>query len=169
MDRYTGPFDDLDAQNKPGGFPYINEELEKSGITSVMQHRVIDPGKDKIGNDIVVSGEGTGIVHMAPGCGDIDHKVGKDKGLINIAPLDEEAKFMNGFGWLENKSATDRDTIDQIIQDLRDREFLVYVEEYPHVYPHCWRSGDELVFRLVEEWYINMNWRDKIKNVVDES
>ena len=73
-----------------------------------MQHRVIDPGKDKIGNDIVVSGEGTGIVHMAPGCGDIDHKVGKDKGLINIAPLDEEAKFMNGFGWLENKSATDQ-------------------------------------------------------------
>ena len=46
-----------------------------------MQHRVIDPGKDKIGNDIVVAGEGTGIVHMAPGCGDIDHKVGKEKGL----------------------------------------------------------------------------------------
>ena len=36
------------------------------------------------------------------------------------------------------------------------------------MYPHCWRSGDELVFRLVEEWYINMNWRNKIKNVVDE-
>ena len=44
-----------------------------------MQHRVIDPGKDKIGNDIVVSGEGTGIVHMAPGCGDIDHKVGRKR------------------------------------------------------------------------------------------
>ena len=36
------------------------------------------------------------------------------------------------------------------------------------MYPHCWRSGDELVFRLVEEWYINMNWRDKIKNVLDD-
>ena len=68
-------------KNKPGGFPFINEELEKAGITSVIQHRVIDPGKDKIGNDIVVAGEGTGIVHMAPGCGDIDHKVGKKKGL----------------------------------------------------------------------------------------
>ena len=167
--EYIGPFDDLDAQNEPGGFPFVNDELKKSGITSVMQHHVIDPGKDKIGNDIVVSGEGTGIVHMAPGCGDIDHKVGKEKGLINIAPLDEEAKFISGFGWLENKSATESDTIDQIIQDLKDRGFLVYVEEYPHVYPHCWRSGDELVFRLVEEWYINMNWRDKIKNVVDEA
>ncbi len=124
--------------------------------------------KTKIGNDIVVSGEGTGIVHMAPGCGDVDHKVGKEKGLINIAPLDEEARFMDAFGWLKHKSATDPETIDLIIEDLKKRQFLVYVEEYPHVYPHCWRSGDELVFRLVEEWYINMDWREKIKKVVDD-
>ena len=146
----------------------IYEELKNNGVTAVKQHRVIDPGKDKIGNDIVVSGEGTGIVHMAPGCGDIDHKIGKSKDLINIAPLDEEAKFMNSFGWLNGKSATDPDTIDKIIADLKDRKFLVHVEQYPHVYPHCWRSGDELVFRLVEEWYINMDWRDKIKSVVDD-
>jgi isoleucyl-tRNA synthetase len=36
------------------------------------------------------------------------------------------------------------------------------------VYPHCWRSGDELVFRIVDEWYINMDWRDKIKNLVKD-
>ena len=166
--EYIGPYDDLDAQNTAGGYPYVNETLEKNGITSVMQHKVIDPGKDKIGNDIVVSGEGTGIVHMAPGCGDVDHKVGKEKGLINIAPLDEEARFMDDFGWLKHKSATDPETIDLIIEDLKKRQFLVYVEEYPHVYPHCWRSGDELVFRLVEEWYINMDWREKIKKVVDD-
>ncbi len=166
--EYVGPFDDLEAQNKPGGYPFKNENLEKEGITSVKQHKVIDPGKDNIGNDIVVAGEGTGIVHMAPGCGDIDHKVGKLKNLVNIAPLDEEAKFLNHFGWLHKKAATDPNTIDEIIADLKDRNFLVYVEQYPHVYPHCWRSGDELVFRLVEEWYINMDWRDKIKNVVDD-
>ena len=62
--EYIGPFDDLEAQNKPGGFPFINEELKDKGVTAVKQHRVINPGKDKIGNDIVVSGEGTGIVHM---------------------------------------------------------------------------------------------------------
>ena len=36
------------------------------------------------------------------------------------------------------------------------------------MYPHCWRSGDELVFRIVDEWYINMDWRDKIKNLVKD-
>ena len=166
--KYIGPFDELNAQNKPGGYPYVDEDLRENNITAVKQHQVIDPGKDNMGKDIVVAGEGTGIVHMAPGCGDIDHKVGKLKSLINIAPLDEEAKFLEEFDWLNGKSATDKETVNLIIQDLKERKFLIYAEDYPHVYPHCWRSGDELVFRLVEEWYINMDWRDQIKKVVDD-
>ena len=27
--EYIGPFDDLEAQNKAGGFPFVNEELEQ--------------------------------------------------------------------------------------------------------------------------------------------
>ncbi len=166
--EYEGPFDDLEAQQEPGGFPFKNDDLKKKGITSKNQHKVIDPGKDNIGNDIVVAGEGTGIVHMAPGCGDIDHKIGKKLNLVDLAPLDEESKFIEKFGWLTGKIATDKTTTDEIIQDLKERRFLVHVEDYPHVYPHCWRSGDELVFRLVDEWYINMDWRGKIKKIVDD-
>ncbi len=166
--EYEGPFDEMDAQNEPGGFPFINDELKEKNASAVSQHRVIDPGKDSIGNDIVVAGEGTGIVHMAPGCGDIDHKVGKKLGLVNIAPLDGESKFIEKFGWLEGQTATKPETTQAIIDDLKNRGFLVYVEDYPHIYPHCWRSGDELVFRLVDEWYINMDWRDKIKKIVDD-
>ncbi|MFQ6677936.1 MAG: isoleucine--tRNA ligase [Fidelibacterota bacterium] len=166
--EYIGPYDDLEAQNEPGGFPFINDDLKEKNATAVMQHSVIDPGKDGIGNDIVVAGEGTGIVHMAPGCGDIDHKIGKKLGLVNLAPLDGESKFIEKFGWLEGKTATDPQTTQAIIHDLKERGFLLHVEDYPHVYPHCWRSGDELVFRLVDEWYINMDWRDKIKNIVND-
>ena len=42
---------------------------------------VVDGGRDSHGNAVVVVGEGTGIVHSAPGCGDIDHEVGKALGL----------------------------------------------------------------------------------------
>ena len=59
-------------------------------------HRVIDGGRDERGNPIVVSGEGTGIVHTAPGCGDIDHVIGKKLGLPMIAPLDPEARYSYG-------------------------------------------------------------------------
>ena len=166
--QYIGPYDDLDAQKVPGGHPFTNDELKQKNVTSVDQHQVINPGKDNVGNDIVVAGEGTGIVHMAPGCGDIDHQIGKINNLVNLAPLDDEAKFIKKFDWLEGKNATDIATTKAIITDLKKRGLLVYVEDYPHIYPHCWRSGDELVFRLVEEWYINMDWRGKIKNIVDD-
>ena len=166
--EYDGPFDEFEAQLEPGGYPFVNENLKIKGITSQSLHMVVDPGKDGIGNDIVVGGEGTGIVHMAPGCGDIDHKVGKNLGLVNIAPLNDESMFIEKFGWLSGLVATDVSTTVAILEDLKTRGFLVHVEEYPHVYPHCWRSGDELVFRLVDEWYINMDWRGKIKDVVDD-
>ena len=164
--KYIGPYDHLDAQNEIGGYPFKDEKLKKKNITSSTQHQVIDPGKDNIGNDIVVAGEGTGIVHMAPGCGDIDSKIGKKLGFVSIAPLNIESKFTEKFGWLAGKSATDKKTIQLIINDLKERNLLFYAEDYPHVYPHCWRSGDELVFRLVDEWYINMDWRDDIKKTV---
>ena len=163
--EYIGPFDHFEAQQIKGGYPFSNSNIEKN---SVECHRVINPGKDSIGNDIVVSGEGTGIVHMAPGCGDIDYRVGKKIDMVNIAPLNDESCFTDKFDWLNGRSATDKNTIDAIIEDLKERNFLVYVEEYPHVYPHCWRSGDELVFRMVDEWYINMDWREKIINIVDD-
>ena len=166
--EYEGPYDDFEAQSEYGGYPNIDEDLKEKRINSADSHRVINPGKDPIGNDIVVAGEGTGIVHMAPGCGDIDHSVGKNLGLINIAPLDNESRFIEKFGWLTGKVATQKETTHEIINDLKERGFLVHVEDYPHVYPHCWRSGDELVFRLVDEWYINMDWRGKIKRVVDD-
>ena len=166
--KYDSPYDDLEAQSEFGGYPHTDADLKEKRINSADSHRVINPGKDAIGNDIVVSGEGTGIVHMAPGCGDIDHSVGKNLGLVNIAPLDNESRFIEKFGWLSGKIATEDQTTQDIVNDLKDRGFLVHVEDYPHVYPHCWRSGDELVFRLVDEWYINMDWRGKIKRVVDD-
>ncbi len=166
--EYEGPFDQLKAQGTSGGFPIVKDDLKEQNINGIKCHKIIDGGKDGIGNDIVLVGEGTGIVHIAPGCGDIDHKIGKKLGLVDIAPLDEESKFIDGFGWLTGLTATNQETTDKILADLRDRKILLHSEKYPHVYPHCWRSGDELVFRIVDEWYINMDWRGNIKKIVDD-
>jgi isoleucyl-tRNA synthetase len=71
--EYDGPFDDLPVQQQAGGYP-VDEKLEdRCGKTC---HRVIDGGRDSRGAAHVVAGEGTGIVHIAPGCGDIDQKMG---------------------------------------------------------------------------------------------
>ena len=33
---------------------------------------------------------------------------------------------------------------------------LYRLEDYTHRYPVCWRCHEELVFRLVDEWFIGM-------------
>ena len=164
---YKGPFDHLEPQNTLGGFP-IHDTSNLKKQSAVDCHIVIDGGKDSEGNDMVVEGEGTGFVHMAGGCGAIDNKICKKEGFVEISPIDNQANFIDGFDFMSGLSVTDPDTAQKIIDDLKDRNLLLYVEDYPHIYPHCWRSGDELVFKQVDEWYINMDWRKKIKSVVDD-
>ena len=162
--RYQGPFDDLPAQHSPGGWP-VDEDSTETGAT---WHKVIDGGRDSRGNAHVVAGEGTGIVHMAPGCGDIDHKTGASVGAPIIAPLGENGCYGEAFGEFTGKEAITPDTAQLVFDKLTHKSLLVAVETYPHIYPHCWRTGDELVFRLVDEWFINMDWRDEIKDVTRE-
>ncbi|MFO0976887.1 MAG: class I tRNA ligase family protein [Planctomycetaceae bacterium] len=160
--RYDGPFDELPAQQSDGGSPVDENNLGKSGAK---WHQVIDGGRDSRGNANVVAGEGTGIVHMAPGCGDIDHKIGMSVGMPVIAPLKDDGTYDEGFGEFTGLEAISPKTAELVFEKLKAKGMLVSVEVYPHIYPHCWRTGDELVFRLVDEWFINMDWRDEIKDV----
>ena len=159
---YDGPFDDLPAQQLNGGFPIDENNLE---VTGADWHRVIDGGRDSRGNAHVVAGEGTGIVHMAPGCGDIDHRIGTSIGMPIIAPLKDDGTYSDEFGEFSGREAIASETAELVFGKLKEKGLLVAVETYPHIYPHCWRTGDELVFRLVDEWFINMDWRDEIKEV----
>lgn len=161
--RYAGPFDELEAQNVRHLDTRQHPPVE--GLTGTEAHRVIDGGRDSKGSPNVVAGEGTGIVHIAPGCGDIDHKIGVELGLPVIAPLGEDGRYGEGFGPFTGLEAISPSTADLVFDELKKKDLLVAVETYPHIYPHCWRTGDELVFRLVDEWFIKMDWRDEIKDV----
>ena len=160
--EYRGPFDDLPAQQAPGGIPF-DETLAET--TAAASHRVIDGGRDSKGNPHVVAGEGTGIVHIAPGSGDVDFQLGRENGLVALAPLAEDGRFTEEFGFLAGLEATDPAVRQAVFDRLAENQLLVATEAYPHIYPHCWRTGDELVFRLVDEWFINMDWREEIKDV----
>ena len=44
--------------------------------------------------------EGTGIVHIAPGCGAEDFDLGKARDLPVLTPVDESGGFYPEYGWL---------------------------------------------------------------------
>ena len=154
---YDGPFDELEAQVALGGHPHPNETLaDQNGRTC---HRVI-------AWDQITGTEGTGIVHIAPGCGKEDYDLSKELGLVAIAPLDEHGRYVDGFGDLTGKHAGD--VAVDVIKNLHGKGILIAKEKYPHSYPHCWRCKTPVLFRLVDEWYINMDWREEIQNVVGD-
>ncbi|MSQ96572.1 MAG: isoleucine--tRNA ligase [Gemmataceae bacterium] len=164
--QYDGPFDELPAQQHAFGYPEeiatVVKKLKWGPQQSAQQvHRVV-------AWDVVGETEGTGIVHIAPGCGKEDFVLGKEQGLVPIAPLDDSGVFLDGFGELTGKSANDPATTDWILDNLTKKNRLLAVEKYPHSYPHCWRCKTELLFRLVDEWFIDMKWRDEIMKVVED-
>jgi len=96
--------------------------------------------------------EGTGIVHIAPGCGTDDFELGKKLRLNVISPLNEEGVYSSEFGSFSGKKYSEVNK--EVLNDLKNRNFSYKIVSYNHRYPHCWRCGNELVFRLVNEWYI---------------
>jgi isoleucyl-tRNA synthetase len=134
--RYSGPFDELKPQ---------------AGV----EHRVVPW-------DEVSATDGTGIVHIAPGCGKEDFLLGKEHDLATIAPLAEDGIFIDGFGQFTGKTAAQAAPL--VFADLERKGILFKVEDFTHRYPVCWRCGEELVFRLVDEWFIAMDaLREEIK------
>jgi len=165
--QYDGPYDHLPAQDSPYGYPEevarVAEKLQWCPkVSSKAVHKVI-PWED------VGETEGTGIVHIAPGCGKEDFGLGKTHGLPPIAPLGEDGIYFEGFGPLSGKAAYEPSTADWVLEDLKSRNLLVSFERYPHSYPHCWRCKTELLFRLVDEWFISMSWRNEIMDVVNRA
>ncbi len=127
--KYKGPFDELPAQEGA-------------------EHKVI-PWEDVTGD------EGTGIVHIAPGCGQEDHQLGEEFDLAVIAPLDEFGNYLEGFDWLTGKNVDD--VTGDILHNLEEKGIKYRSDDYTHRYPVCWRHGTPLVFRLVDEWFISMD------------
>ena len=142
---YTGPFDDL---------PQVQSAFAEADYT----HRVVPWGD-------VGAEEGTGIVHIAPGCGAEDFALSKEHGLPVVAPIDENGVYLDGFDWL-----TGRDVMgvaEDVFARMKESGFFYRKQRYTHRYPHCWRCGSELVYRLVDEWFINMGpLYDKPRNEV---
>ncbi len=123
---YEGPFDDLPAAE---------------GV----EHRVI-PWED------VSLAEGTGIVHIAPGCGAEDFELSRVHDLSVVMPVDEAGRFYETFGWLHGQGTAE--AAEQIVSDLAERGRLIDAGVVEHRFPFCWRCHTPLIFRISDDWFL---------------
>ena len=96
--------------------------------------------------------EGTGVVHIAPGCGAEDFDLGKRENLPQICPVDDNGIITEGFGELTGMKTSE--VLDTVIRIMTERNTFYKAEVIEHSYPHCWRCKHEVIFKLVDEWSI---------------
>ncbi len=145
---YQGPFDNLTAVREIAKDPHF--------------HTIV------LSREFVNEEEGTGIVHIAPGCGAEDFQlvVREYKWPNLILPaINEEANYLKGYDEFSGKNAKKQPHL--IVDYLKKKkEFLFRISSCTHRYPTCWRCKEELVWRVVDEWYIAMDpFREKIKKI----
>ena len=120
--------------------------------------------------EFVTSDTGTGFVHIAPGHGLEDYQLGSQVGLPIYSPVDDDGKFahtndlpveqqmpseMVGKSILEKHGKSDAN--EAVLHELRVRHALLHQENYHHSYPHCWRSKTPIIFRAMDQWFIEID------------
>ena len=123
-------------------FPYFSKFAEQ--------------GAFRVLNDAFVStGDGTGLVHIAPAYGEDDFRVSKESGLHVIAdPLDASCNFTDQLPEYAGRFCKDCDK--DLIRRLKQEGKLVHQTTIVHSYPFCDRTDTPLVYRAIEAWYVRV-------------
>jgi isoleucyl-tRNA synthetase len=122
------------------------------------------PAKDFVTLDV-----GTGLVTDNPGVGHEDFVAALAVGLVPVESIDAAANFITGYDWLTGKNAKNDAVTDAILNDLESKGFVYDIFNYTHRYPVCWRCKTQLIFRMVDEWYIATDRPKKTKNGSEEA
>ena len=107
-----------------------------------------------LGADFVDTGEGTGVVHAAPGFGEDDQQAAEAHGLPTVVPVDDQGRFTDevvdwaGVNVFEANSS--------IITRLKEQDRILRHATYEHNYPHCWRTDEPIIYRALSSWFVRV-------------
>ncbi len=141
--HYQAPFDNL---------PII-KKIKKEARDKF--HAVV------LSEELVNEKEGTGLVHIVPGTGEEDYDLVKKElkwDEVIFPAVNESGNYLTGYGDLTDKNAKYKpELVLNKLKEIDNGYYLFDIRSYTHQYPKCWRCKTELMWRLVEEWYINMD------------
>ncbi len=131
----------------------LGSELVGRRYTPLFDFFVGTPGAFVVlGADFVETDEGTGIVHMAPGFGEVDMAACQAAGIPVVVPVDDRTRFTAEVPDWEGLQVFEANP--GVIRALKDKGLVVRHETYDHSYPHCWRTQTPLVYKAVSSWFV---------------
>lgn len=159
----------------------IKNELELSDLTLikdiqgkdlegiVLKHPYIDRNPKIILGDFVTEDAGTGLVHIAPGHGEDDYKVGLKYKLEPFCPVDYKGFMLESAGE-EVASMFYLDANDKIVEILKENGNLLKLNKLTHAYPHDWRTSKPVIFRATPQWFCSIEpIRNKVLDLIKDT
>lgn len=109
----------------------------------------------------VTTGDGTGLVHMAPAFGAEDLQAAKNHNLPMLMTVKDDGTFVDEVTPWAGKFVKDADP--EITRDLNERGLLFKEGIYLHTYPFCWRCSTPLLYYARAAWYIRTTqYKDRL-------
>ena len=145
--RYEAPF--------PGMIPHTREEF--SDLHTVLA------------GDFVSASDGSGVVHLAPAFGADDFEMSKKFNLPFFNPVSPGGRFTEKAGEFAGRTVKtftypDPTTGGTRTEEGADKDIVIALKkadkiyrstnDYLHSYPHCWRTGNPVIYYARESWFI---------------
>ena len=114
-----------------------------------------------IAGDFIDTDEGTGVVHIAPGFGEDDQRIGEEAGIGLVVPVDDAGRFTDDVPEWAGENVLEANPA--IIRHLKDLGRVIKHETYEHNYPHCWRTDTPIIYKALSSWYVRVtDFRDRM-------
>ncbi len=110
------------------------------------------PAHYVVNADYVTTGDGTGLVHIAPAFGMDDMLVSKEYDLPVLLTIDDEGKYKQTITPWAGMFVKDADPL--IMDDLKARGLLFSRGTITHTYPFCWRCDTPLLYMARSTWFV---------------
>ena len=106
--------------------------------------------------DFVDAGDGTGVVHMAPGFGEDDQVTceAADIPIGRVVPVDDQGRFTDDVAQWAGQNVFEANP--DIIRHLKEAGSVVRHDTYEHNYPHCWRTDTPIIYKAISSWYVKV-------------
>jgi len=106
--------------------------------------------------DFVDAGDGTGVVHMAPGFGEDDQVTceAADIPIGRVVPVDDQGRFTDDVAQWVGQNVFEANP--DIIRHLKEAGRVIRHDTYEHNYPHCWRTDTPIIYKAISSWYVKV-------------
>lgn len=115
--------------------------------------------------DFVSTEDGTGVVHLAPAFGEDDYQMSRKFNLPFLQPVTPNGHFTEELGKFagraiknftyEDSSRDEKGADKDIVIELKMLDKIYRsANDYLHSYPHCWRTGNPIMYYARDSWFI---------------